>query len=289
MGRPPGLRAACSPDALCARGRARSVGGSGQGARLGCRVQHPDPPRHLRHGRDRAVRLRRRAEPAAARLATRARPGRQGAGRIRQRGRSGRDRARLPQRVRPLHGASPDRPERGSPRARPATGGGRAQPARPRAQRQLSGVPAAPSGCPRLLAVPRPAGERGSARALAPGRGHGRPRPVGRAAGAADPRPDRRRRAGAQGRRLEPLHLCVRPRRPALPDRRPCPARQPAHRRSARRDEDPDRAPAAHARVQEQLVSRRPGSPDPLPSSAAARARIRHGALAGGRAQFTGG
>ena len=84
----------------------------GQGRRLGRGVQRPDPPRHLRHGRDRAVRLRRRAEPAAARLATRARPRRQGAGRVRQRGRAGRDRARLPQRVRPLHRAAADRPER---------------------------------------------------------------------------------------------------------------------------------------------------------------------------------
>ena len=45
--------------------------------------------------------------------------------------------------------------------------------------------------------------------------------------------------ARPRGRRRQPLHLCRRPGRRALPDRRPCPARQPAHRRPAGRHAGP--------------------------------------------------
>ena len=106
-------------------------------------------------------------------------PGRQGAGRIRQRGRSGRDRARLPQRVRryterPLIDPSADRraldlpPAEDAPNRRDLGRNGSYLVFRQLHQdvrgfwqfldRQANAVPA---------------------RALAPGRGHGRPRPVG--------------------------------------------------------------------------------------------------------------
>ena len=180
-------------------------------------------------------------------------------------------------------------PSARSARARPAAGGGRAQPARPRAQRQLPGVPAAPSGRPRLLAVPRPAGERRCPRSAGAW-----PRPWSAAPGRASRwcrSPTTRSKASGRRSRTSPRnHFTY----AADPDGQRCPFGAHVRRANPRTGDlpagtqEPGRAPAAHARLQAQLVPRRPDRPGALPSPAAARARVRQAALARGRAQSTG-
>ena len=69
----------------------------------------------------------------------------------------------------------------------------------------------------------------------------------------------------------------------ALPVRRPCPARQPAHRRSARRAAGPDRRLLRMLGFKRAGVPRRPGRVDALPPPAAPRAQVRHCAVPAGR------
>ena len=100
------------------------------------------------------------------------------------------------------------------------------------------------------------AGGRSARGTPATGRGDGRPHTRGGAVGAARNGPDHGGRAGTGGPRSEPVHLCGRPERPPLPLRRPRPARQPAHGRSAHRDQGRGRSPGSHARLREIVVPR---------------------------------
>ena len=142
-------RAASPGDGLCRAGRARGMAAGDQGRRLGPGVSRARailPTFEM--GDVEPFGFADGVSQPHARLG--AHPARrQGARRLRQPDRARRGRARLSQRVRALYGTAADRPDARSARARPAAGRGRAGPARPRAQRQLSGVPPAASGRPR--------------------------------------------------------------------------------------------------------------------------------------------
>ena len=108
MGRQRRRGAAPRGDAVRAQGPARPPGSrrvTGPDWRRGLRGQVTAAD--LRHRRDRAVRLRRRRQPAADRLELRAGPGRARAAGVRQRPGAGRGPARLPQRVRPATPTGP--------------------------------------------------------------------------------------------------------------------------------------------------------------------------------------